>query len=76
MIDLNDAPAVLRGLLDHKVPDCAGLWMVTRVDHPTDSTTGRLALSCTGCGAGHLYDVRKVRSGFAGQPARRLQVVR
>lgn len=67
-LDLNDAPAVLRGLLQHQADDCAGPWMVTREPHPTDTTIARLLLTCPGCQARHLYDVRKLATGSTGRP--------
>jgi len=79
---LGDAPAALRGLLDHNngcIAASPADWTVARVPHPTDSRVARIVLSCAGCGAGHLYDVSKLATVTLDEatPARRaLRVVR
>lgn len=53
-------PVMIDAFLTHVENGCQGSWQLSRVPHPTSPGTLRAVLSCDGCAAGHVYDMRSV----------------
>jgi hypothetical protein len=80
-VNVDDVPAVIRGLVSHALPGCEGEWVLFRLPSlaPAVARTARIVLDCRVCGAISLYELTEVPADLGSatsQPEPILRLVR